>query len=159
VYIGFGSNMGDRRANCLGGLDLLVREGVWEILAFSPLYLTEPVDVRDQDWFVNGAARARTELGPGELLARMKDAERRMGRAPGGIQGGPRPLDLDILLYGGELLEAEGLAIPHPRLHKRRFVLCPLCDIAPDLVHPALSRTMAELLKELPPDGQEVRVL
>ncbi len=151
--------MGDRRANCLAGLHLMAEKGAWRLLSVSPLYLTEPVDYLDQDWFVNGAARVETDLEPLALLGEMKETERVLGRDVNGVRFGPRPLDMDILFFGNLVREGPDLEIPHPRLHKRRFVLLPLCDIAPKLVHPILGTAVDRLVAELSPDEQEVRPL
>jgi len=150
--VGFGSNLGDAEANCRMGLDNLNRSCVSRVLAVSPLFRTEPVGFADQGWFVNGCARVGTDLGPEDFLAELKAVERAAGRRPGGPVNGPRELDLDILFFDSLAAGFPGLVVPHPRLHKRRFVLVPLCAIAPEMVHPVLNQTVKELLAGLHDD-------
>lgn len=111
----------------------------------SSLYKTEPVGYVNQDWFVNGVAEVWAELSAHSLLERLQMIEKTIGREPG-VKWGPRVIDLDILLCGGDVVEDEDLVIPHPRLHERRFVLVPLAELMPELVHPVLNRTISELL-------------
>jgi 2-amino-4-hydroxy-6-hydroxymethyldihydropteridine diphosphokinase len=153
VFIGLGSNLGDRAALLAQGLDSLAEAG-FGTDARSALYLTEPVDAPPQDWFVNAVAAGHTELSPDELLAACLEVERDLGRERA-VHHGPRTLDLDILIYGDELRQGPDLTLPHPRMHERRFVLVPLCELAPDLRHPRLGATMRELL-ELCPDRSRV---
>lgn len=155
-YLGLGANLGDRRANLQAGLDALPVSGL-RLLRVSPVYETEPVDVRDQPWFLNLVAEIRTALPPRELLARTQWIEQRAGRRRT-IPKGPRTLDIDILFYGRLIIDEPGLAIPHPRLPDRRFVLAPLADLAPGFRDPRSGRTVRELLAAAPP-GQEVRRL
>ena len=110
---------------------------------------------KDQDWFINGVVAAETSLRPREFLDFLLDIERQMGRERG-ERWGPRVIDLDILFYGAKVLNEGGLQIPHPRLHERRFVLIPLRDIAPDLEHPLLNKTVSEILSELPVEEKVV---
>lgn len=150
VYLGLGSNLGDREGH-------LARALVWlppqvAVEALSSLYETEPVSFRDQPRFLNAALRGRTALSPRELLSFLKSLEARAGRTPT-VPGGPRTLDLDILLYDDLVVATPELVIPHPRLAERAFVLIPLADIAPDLRHPALGLTVAQLLARV--EGQE----
>jgi len=156
VLIGIGSNKGDKRANCANGLAGLMETGRCRLSAESPYYCTEPVAYVAQDWFVNAVAKIATTYGPEELLRALKRIEERAGRAAGGIRFGPRELDLDILFYDDRIIETERLTIPHPRLHERRFVLRPLCDIAPEMVHPLLRRSVRELLGGLNDGAREV---
>ena len=107
--------------------------------------MTAPVDYLDQDWFVNGVAKVETLLSPEKLLSVLLGIETRMGRTRE-IRFGPRVIDLDLLLYDDLVMVSPELAIPHPRLHKRRFVLAPICDMDSNLVHPVLNKTMGELL-------------
>ena len=154
VFIGFGSNMGDRKRNIKRALEKLNAMEGCTVDKISPLYSTEPVDYEDQDWFVNGAARLTIDFSPGEFLGILKSLEKEAGRTSGGPRFGPRVLDLDILIHGECVMESRELVIPHPRLHKRRFVLTPLCDIAPELEHPVLKRKIQELLDNLD-DGEK----
>ncbi len=125
------------------------------IVARSPWYLSEPVPASDQPWFVNGVVEIATELPPPELLARLLALEAQFGRERG-ARDAARTLDLDLLDYDGRECSTPDLVLPHPRLHERRFVLAPLCDIVPDWRHPRLGLTAAELLAGLPP-GQPIR--
>ena len=156
VFIGLGSNLGDRRALLAHGLASLAAAG-FGVTRESSLYLTEPVDGPPQDWFVNAVAAGSTSLSPEELLAACLRVERALGRERT-VHHGPRTLDLDILIYGDERREGPGLAIPHPRLHERRFVLTPLCELAPDLRHPRLGATIRELLERCPDHSRVVRL-
>lgn len=124
--------------------------------AQSPLYETEPVYLEGQDWFVNGVARIRTDLEPEVLFERLKEIEHAMGRRPQEVRFGPRILDLDILFYDERVLRKGSLEVPHPRLHERRFVLEPLCNIAPELVHPVFGQTVQSLLSDLKDGGKKV---
>jgi 2-amino-4-hydroxy-6-hydroxymethyldihydropteridine diphosphokinase len=125
------------------------------LIAASPWYLSEPVPASDQPWFANGVVAVTTELRPTALLGRLLALEARFGRERG-ARDAARTLDLDLLDYDGRQCSTETLKLPHPRLHKRRFVLAPLCDIAPEWRHPRLGLTAAELLAQLPP-GQPIR--
>lgn len=126
------------------------------LLARSPFYQTQPVDYMDQDWFINAVFSIETTLSPEALLKRIHVVQRNAGREKTAIRFGPRTLDLDILLFGDRVVSTPKLVIPHPRMHKRRFVLQPLCDINSDLVHPVLRRTMGALLSRLEDDEQQV---
>ena len=157
AYISMGSNLGSRSANCAMAVDMLdATEGI-RVTGRSKLFSTEPVDYKDQQWFVNGVVRVETLLSPPELLARLKEIERLVGRTASTIRFGPRVLDLDIVLFDDMVMAAENLVIPHPRMHRRRFVLAPFCDIDPEVVHPVLKKSMRELYDGLGPDGQAVR--
>lgn len=142
VCLGLGSNLGDRRANLRRTLELLA--GHCRLIAVSSLYETEPVGYKDQGWFLNCAGRVDTDLEPRPLLEFLKSIEKQLGRASR-IKSGPRTIDLDILFYGERVVQEEGLTVPHPRLHERLFVLAPLSEIAPALVHPLLGKTIREL--------------
>ncbi len=156
AYISVGSNLGDKRANCRNGVAALEEGGDIRVLVRSPTYRTEPVDYADQDWFVNCVIKIETVLGPGALLDRLQAVQRSAGRTEESVRFGPRVLDLDILFYDQLVLDRPGLCIPHPRMHRRRFVLIPLCDIDPGIVHPRLGVDVRTLLGELDEEGQEV---
>jgi 2-amino-4-hydroxy-6-hydroxymethyldihydropteridine diphosphokinase len=115
----------------------------------SPFYETEPVGYKNQGWFINGAVKIETRLEPFQLLRNIKSVETNFGRDFKQIRFGPRPLDLDILLYDDLVKNTADLVIPHPRMHERCFVLRPLCDIAAEVVHPILKKSIARLLKDL----------
>ncbi len=150
AFLGLGGNLGDRRASLRAGLGRLAPEVVVE--AVSPLYETEPVGVVDQPPFLNAVCRARTALEPQALLAWVKGIEQAAGRRSG-PRWGPRPLDIDILVYGDAAIDSPNLQIPHPRLAERAFVLCPLADLAPDLYIPGVGRTVRDLLNETGSEG------
>jgi 2-amino-4-hydroxy-6-hydroxymethyldihydropteridine diphosphokinase len=136
AYVGIGSNLGDREENVRRALALLGADPAIDVVAVSQLRDTEPVGFLEQPRFLNGAARLRTELPPRVLLARLLDIERQLGRVRTGERDGPRTIDLDLLLYGDEVLSEPGLRVPHPRLAERRFVLEPLADLDPALEVP-----------------------
>ena len=138
------------------GIAELPRIGI-DVVARSPWYLSEPVPASDQPWFVNGVAAVATDLPPATLLARLLALETRFGRERI-ARNAARSLDLDLLDYDGHQCSTASLTLPHPRLHERRFVLVPLCDIAPDWSHPRLGLSAAELLARLPA-GQPIRRL
>ncbi len=124
----------------------------------SQVYETEPAYVNDQPRYLNMVLQARTSLDPQALLECLKTVERNMGRAPS-LRWGPRPIDLDILLFGDLLVESPDLHIPHARLHERPFVLRPLAELAPDLIPPGLTMTVGELARQAPPVGEIVACL
>jgi 2-amino-4-hydroxy-6-hydroxymethyldihydropteridine diphosphokinase len=154
-YIGFGSNLGDRVANCRSALEALGRLPNSKITAISSLYETEPV-CSDGPWFLNGAVGLSTLLGPEELLENCQKIETRLGRTRERATAAPRTIDLDLLLYGEEILNTPTLKIPHPRMHERAFVLIPLTEIAPKGWHPVLGKEVAALLATLK-DTHEVK--
>jgi 2-amino-4-hydroxy-6-hydroxymethyldihydropteridine diphosphokinase len=153
VYLSLGSNVGDRAGNLKAAIDRLRAFG--EVVAVSSFYETEPVEFTAQPWFLNCAIKLDAQKTPAQLLTGIVEIEHQLGRQRG-QEKGPRTIDLDILLFGNSILEGRGLTIPHPAMHKRRFVLEPLAEIAPDLRHPVLNRTIRELRDALPP-GQAVR--
>ena len=156
AYLSVGSNIGENRSNCEAGISALSGTGYIDVVDQSPFYRTAPVDYEDQDWFVNCVVKIRTQLSPAALLNVLQGIEKDAGRSRKGIRYGPRILDMDILLYGVCVLMTPELIIPHPRMHKRRFVLGPFCDINPDVVHPVLSLTVQELLTRIDPEIQRM---
>jgi 2-amino-4-hydroxy-6-hydroxymethyldihydropteridine diphosphokinase len=136
VYLSLGSNMGEREDRLAQALDALEREQV-RVLARSSIYETEPQDVANQPWFLNMAAICETNLMPRQLMNLLLKIEREIGRVRhANLQRGPRPIDLDILLFGNSVIQTPQLTVPHPRMLQRRFVLEPLLEVAPDLRHP-----------------------
>ena len=156
AFISVGSNLGDKLDNCCAGVSALTRSPDSGLLAQSPVYRTEPVDYLDQDWFINYVVKIETSLEAQALLKRIKSIEHTAGRARDAIRFGPRVLDLDILLFDQVVLEDAELTIPHPRMHKRRFVLKPICDIDPEINHPVLHLTMRSLLNALNDPAQVI---
>ena len=156
AYISIGSNIGDKIQNCRKGIEGLDACGKVKLIKRSRLYRTSPVDFEDQDWFVNAAVKIATSLDPRALLNAIKQIQANAGRKTNPIRFGPRILDLDIIFYDDAVLKVPGLEIPHSRMHKRRFVLQPMCDIDPFIVHPLLKKDIRSLLDEL--DDREQRL-
>jgi len=155
IYLSLGSNLGDRAANLERAIEALSEIGV-RVLRRSSIYETEPVDFLAQPWFLNCVVEAETSLAPRQLLDELQAIERNLGSKKL-VPRGPRVIDLDILFYGTDVIHADGMEIPHPRLAERRFVLVPLADIAPGLRHPVLRKAAAELLATTQ-DRSEVRI-
>ena len=154
VYLSLGSNIGDRARHIARALELLAARGV-RVVKQSALYETEPVEMRAQDWFLNGVVEVETDFSPQQLMQTLLEIERTMGRERVTPKG-PRIIDMDILLYGSAVVHEAQLGIPHPRMAERRFVLVPFAEIAPGAVHPILKKTIRELLSETA-DRSEVR--
>jgi 2-amino-4-hydroxy-6-hydroxymethyldihydropteridine diphosphokinase len=147
VYIGIGSNVGNRESNCRMAIERLNEKGI-EVKKTSSMYETEPWGFKDQPKFINMVIEAETRLEPERLLIVLKDIEKEMGRKET-VKWGPRIIDLDILFYNDKIINQDELQIPHPYLHKRDFVLVPLSEIAPNKTHPILKKTIKELMEEL----------
>lgn len=153
AYVSLGSNMGDRAQNLLLGVRGMLSAGL-AVTRLSHVYETEPVDVREQPLFLNMVAELRLRsLTPEQTLARLLRVEYALGRRRD-VPRGPRNIDLDLLLYGAETRETDLLILPHPRLHLRRFVLTPLAELAPALLHPTLGKTMRQLLAEVADEAE-----
>jgi 2-amino-4-hydroxy-6-hydroxymethyldihydropteridine diphosphokinase len=147
VYIGIGSNLGDRKANCMRAIELLVVKGI-VVRKESSLYETDPWGDKNQPKFLNMAIEIETELKPRDLLDILAGIEKELGRKKS-LKWGPRIIDLDILLYDSITIDQDDLKIPHPFMHERDFVLKPLYEIAPDVKHPVLNLSTGELLQKL----------
>lgn len=157
VYIGIGSNLGDQRKNCIEAINRIEKIPECDMVGVSNLYRTEPVGIKNQAWFINGVVLISTDLSCGALLKRLLAIEEDMGRIRKSGKWEPRVIDLDILLYGEDIINEEKLSVPHPYMHKRRFVLTPMLDLAPDLEHPLEGKSISELLRAVPEDGQVVK--
>ncbi len=156
VYISIGSNIGDLLDNCCRAIEALRSDPDIRLLERSPFYRTAPVDFREQDWFLNAALKLETSMQPIQLLNRMREVQCSLGRKADTVRFGPRIIDLDIIFYGELVFETVELILPHPRMHKRRFVLQPICDIDPTIVHPLLGVSVQDLLNQLVTDDQEI---
>jgi len=155
-FISLGSNLGDKPQNLSKAAEGLEKLGV-RIIAGSSIYRTEPVDFLDQPWFLNQVLEVESQLGPEEFLDLTQSIEVKLGRVRA-IPKGPRIMDIDILLADDIIYRSERLTIPHPALEKRRFVLVPLNEMAPSLIHRPSGKSIAELLRDTP-DVSEVRLL
>lgn len=156
VYLSLGSNLGDRSGNIERALDALVATGL-EVRRVSSFYRTEPVEFRQQPWFINCVAEVETELLPLQLLKAVQKVERDLGRRRS-INKGPRKIDIDILLYENVVVRSAALNIPHERMAERRFVLVPLRELEAGLRHPVTERTVVEMLKETADTSQVIRI-
>jgi 2-amino-4-hydroxy-6-hydroxymethyldihydropteridine diphosphokinase len=135
-YIGIGSNLGNSLKNCQNAVEIISQVKGIELETVSSFYKTEPVGIEDQNYFTNAVVEIKTVLSPKNLLLALQNIENGMGRERG-VKGGPRIIDLDLLFYGHDVICELDLAIPHPEVHKRRFVLKPLCEIASYFIHPS----------------------
>jgi len=153
IYLGLGSNLGDREEMLRRAVAALDGPRL-RVLRVSPVYETEPMDVRNQPWFLNVVVEAETDLFPLQLLHRTTKLEVELGRRRL-VPKGPRSIDIDILLYGNAVVDTPSLEIPHPRFRERRFVLAPLADLVPELRDPVTRKSIRELLGDL--QGQVVR--
>jgi len=149
IYLGIGSNMGDKEANCRKVIELIDREDGIKVVECSSLYLTDPVGGPPQDRYLNGVVSIETFLEPGALLSVVKGIENEMGRVKAPGPDMPRVIDIDILMYGDLVIRTPALTVPHPRMHERYFVLKGLAEIAPDAVHPVLGVSVKELLEKV----------
>jgi len=153
AYLSLGSNVGDRAANLRAAIDRIAALG--EVIATSSIYETEPVEVTGHPWYLNCAVALRTEKMPKQLMTALLGIEQDMGRRRSGEKT-PRKIDIDILLFGNSVIDTRELTVPHPEMHRRRFVLEPLNEIAPEVRHPVFKRTIRELRDALPA-GQAVK--
>ena len=147
VYLSLGSNIGDKTAQITQALDRIAR--VCEIKQVSPYYLTEPVGLKNQDWFLNCVVEVETEKDPNELLSALQLIEKKMGKTKTKVNG-PRTIDIDILFFDNQVVNQKNLVIPHPRLHTRLFVLQPMMDLNSTFLHPVLKKTIKELYERQP---------
>jgi 2-amino-4-hydroxy-6-hydroxymethyldihydropteridine diphosphokinase len=153
VYLSLGSNVGDREAQLRDAQARLGATG--RLVAVSSFYETEPLEFTEQPWFLNCAVAIETSKTPQQLMSEILRIEQEMGRRRVQIKG-PRLIDIDILLFDSDIMDLKELTIPHPAMHRRRFVLEPLAEIAPEALHPGFNKTIRELRDALPP-GQEVQ--
>ena len=154
VFVALGSNLGDRPVNLAQALSAM--EEFAKVVRRSPVYETAPMYMTEQPRFLNMVVQIQTDHEPRQLLTLLKEAETRLGRESG-ARYGPRIIDLDIVLYDDQVVDQPNLKIPHPGLTERAYVLRPLCDIAPHIVHPVLGQTMQKLLSYLPEDADVQR--
>jgi len=156
AYVAMGSNLGDREAHLAAATEALRARPDVRVMAVSALYETAPVGPPPQGPYLNAALHLRTQLAPRALLACLLAIEAARGRQRSAGRWSARTLDLDLLFYGSVTLDEPGLCVPHPHLHERAFVLVPLCDVAPHLVHPRLGKTVEELSRDVHDPGAVV---
>jgi 2-amino-4-hydroxy-6-hydroxymethyldihydropteridine diphosphokinase len=155
AYIGIGSNLGEKLHRCREAISEILKVDCHKLLATSSFFKTQPIGYTLQDWFVNGVIKIETDLDASGLLQSLKTIERQLGRTET-FRWGPRTIDLDILFFDDAEIETPELRIPHPRIQERRFVLVPLTEIDPNLLHPVFKKTVHELLERLDePQGVE----
>ena len=147
VFLGLGSNIGDKEGSITKAFDLLSE--ICEVKKKSHVYLTEPVGITNQEWFLNCVVEIGTELEPKRLLSSLKSIERKLDRIKT-VKNGPRTIDIDILFYGDRIIKTKTLIIPHPLAHERLFVLQPMMDLQPYFVHPILKKSIQELYNSYP---------
>ena len=155
AYIGVGSNLGDKLDNCRKAIELIDNIENCTVMKQSGFYRTEPVGVASQDWYVNGVICVETGLSAQDLLRSLLSIETHMGRVRK-KRWGSRIIDLDILLYENRVIDEKTLTIPHPLMHMRKFVLIPMVQLDPDLIHPVLGKAMFELLDDLAEERQGI---
>ena len=156
AYVSLGSNLGDREAHLAAAIEALrARPGI-RVTSLSKIYETAPLGPPPQGPYLNAVVRLRTQLSPHQLLACLLEIEVAQGRQRSAGRWTARTLDLDLLFYGSLVLDEPGLCVPHPQLHERAFVLVPLCDVAPRLVHPLLGKTVEELAQNVRDPGAVV---
>ncbi|MFC1863971.1 2-amino-4-hydroxy-6-hydroxymethyldihydropteridine diphosphokinase, partial [Thermodesulfobacteriota bacterium] len=148
AFIGIGSNIGDVHHNCIDAVRRIGLISGCEVSRLSNFFLTEPVGVEGQDWYLNAVTEIDTGLMPHNLLRSLLEIEADMGRVRK-EKWESRIIDLDILIYGNEIINDENLKIPHPYMHERRFVMSPISELAPDLIHPVIGKTMIELFNSI----------
>ncbi|MBF0633445.1 MAG: 2-amino-4-hydroxy-6-hydroxymethyldihydropteridine diphosphokinase [Nitrospinae bacterium] len=158
VFLSLGANLGDRVWAIDKAIGLILSEEGITDAGRGRFYETEPQGIKDQPWFLNTAIAINTDKPPSVLLGFLQGVEKAVGRV-GGEAGGPRVVDIDIIFYGSQTVNAPGLAIPHPRAFERKFVLAPLADIAPDFVYPGRGKTVSQTLKEVSENGQGIRLV
>ena len=155
AYIGVGSNLGDKLHDCRKAIELIDNIENCTVMKQSGFYRTEPVGVASQDWYVNGVICVETGLSAQDLLRSLLSIETHMGRVRK-KKWGSRIIDLDILLYENRVIDEKTLTIPHPLMHMRKFVLIPMVQLDPDLIHPVLGKAMFELLDDLAEERQGI---
>jgi 2-amino-4-hydroxy-6-hydroxymethyldihydropteridine diphosphokinase len=159
VYIGIGSNLGDPYKNCMKAIEQIKKDPFSGIKALSPFYRTQPVGIEGQGWFINAVLCINTGLSSTEIMQMLLDVEKKIGRTRSEVRWESRVIDLDVLLIGNEIINDKNLIVPHPRMHTRRFVMAPMVDIAPDLIHPVLKKSMREILNEIPETDQAIKLM
>jgi dihydroneopterin aldolase/2-amino-4-hydroxy-6-hydroxymethyldihydropteridine diphosphokinase len=151
VFIGIGSNLGNKEENICKAIKLIGELDSTEVIDASSFYKTSPVGFVDQDWFINAVIKIKTYLPPNELMSSLLSIESSLGRIRK-EKWGARTIDLDILFYGNIILNEEDITVPHPHLHERKFVLEPFCEIEPEFVHPVYNKSILRLCNELQGD-------